>query len=228
MTDLLLVERRGAAALLTLNRPEKRNALSLDLRAAAARELESLAADEDLTCLVITGAGSAFCAGMDMSEFGGDREHKQRIVDLSLGLFQALGAFPKPLIAAINGPAIAGGFALALMCDMRLASETATMGFSEVARGIPPGYAAARAALPAAVAADLCLTGRLVDAREALELGVVSRVLPADELMSQALDLAAGITSVGAETRRRILIERETWQPLFDAEEQALRQALLG
>ena len=229
MTELLRVERHDAVAQLTLNRPEKRNALSLELREAIAGELSSLAADKTLTCLVLTGAGSAFCSGMDMTEFGGDREHKQKIVDLSIGLFRALGSFPKPVVAAINGPAIAGGFALALVCDMRLASETATMGFAETAHGIPPSYAAARAALPAAVAADLCLTGRLIDAHEARELGVVSRVYPAEDLVPQSLAVAAGIAPVGVETKRRILIERQAcWQPLFDAEEAALRQALLG
>ena len=118
---------------------------------------------------------------MDTSEFGGDRAHKERIVELSVGLFRALGAFPKPIVAAINGPAVAGGFALALLCDIRLASTDARMGFLENQAGIPPSYAAARAALPAALAAELCLTGRLLDADEARGLGVVSDVHAPDE-----------------------------------------------
>jgi len=231
--ELVTVERDGAIAVVTLNRPEKRNALSLDLREQLTGQLRALAADDELRCLVLTGAGSAFCAGMDTTEFGGDRAHKERIVELSVGLFRALGDFPTPVVAAINGPAVAGGFALALLCDMRLASTEASMGFLENRRGIPPSYAAARAALPTALATDLCLTGRLLDADEAARLGVVTATCAPDELMPRARELAGEIAaappSASIETKRRILIERHTsWRPLFDAEEQALREALLG
>ena len=231
--ELVTVERADAVAIVTLNRPEKRNALSLDLRARLTNELNALASDDDVRCLLLTGAGSAFCAGMDMTEFGGDRAHKERIVELSVSLFRALGDFAKPVVAAINGPAVAGGFALALLCDLRLASTEARMGFLENRRGIPPSYAAARAALPAAIAAELCLTGRLLEADEAQRVGVVTEVHPPAELMVRAIalaqEVAAAPTSASLETKRRILIERETcWRPLFDAEEQALREALLG
>ena len=132
---------------------------------------------------------------MDTSEFGGDREHKQRIVDLSVGLFRALGSFPKPIVAAINGPAVAGGFALALLCDIRVASNTAGMGFLENRAGIPPSYAAARAALPATTAAELCLTGRLLTAEQALGCGVVSEIHEPDALPARAKRLAAEIAA---------------------------------
>ena len=136
-------------------------------------------------------------------------------------------------MAAINGPAVAGGFALALLCDVRIASTEARMGFLENRRGIPPSYAAARAALPAALATELCLTGRLVAPEEAERLGIVSEVQATDELMPRATavagEIAAAPPSASVETKRRILIERQTcWQPLFEAEEQALREALLG
>ena len=231
--ELVTVERDAAVAVVTLNRPEKRNALSLDLRARLTEELKTLACHDDVRCLVLTGAGSAFCAGMDTTEFGGDRAHKERIVELSVGLFRVFGNFPKPVVGAINGPAVAGGFALALLCDLRLASAEARMAFLENRRGIPPSYAAARAALPAAVATELCLTGRLVEAEEAQRLGIVSEVHAASDLMPRVRDLAGEIAaappSASLETKRRILIERQTcWQPLFEAEEQALREALLG
>ena len=231
--ELVTVERDGAVATVTLNRPEKRNALSLELRAVLTGQLDALAADDDIRCVLLTGAGSAFCAGMDTTEFGGDRANKERIVELSVGLFRALGSFPKPVVGAINGPAVAGGFALALLCDLRVASSEARMGFLENRRGIPPSYAAARAALPAALAAELCLTGRLLEADEAQRLGVVAEMLPPDDLMPRATaiaqEIAAAAPSASIETKRRILIERETcWQPLFEAEEQALREALLG
>ena len=231
--DVVTTECASGVAVVTLNRPEKRNALSLELRARLTEELNTLARDDEVRCLLLTGAGSAFCAGMDTSEFGGDRAHKERIVELSVGLFRALGAFPKPVVAAINGPAVAGGFALALLCDMRLASTEARMGFIENKAGIPPSYAAARAALPAALATELCLTGRLLDADVAGSLGVVSEVHSPETLMprAQALaeEIAAAPPSASLETKRRILIERETcWRPLFEAEEQALVSALLG
>jgi enoyl-CoA hydratase/carnithine racemase len=231
--ELVTVERDGAVALVTLNRPEKRNALSLDLRARLTDELNALAAEDDTRCAILTGAGSAFCAGMDTTEFGGDREHKQRIVELSIGLFRALGSFPKPVVAAINGPAVAGGFALGLLCDLRLASTEARMGFLENRQGIPPSYAAARAALPAALAAELCLTGRVLDADAARRLGVVAEAHPPEKLMPRAREVAQEIASAppsaSIETKRRIVIERETtWRPLFEAEEQALIAALLG
>lgn len=232
-SPLVTVERDAAVALVTLNRPDKRNALSLDLRAELMEALTALADDGEIRCVVMTGAGSAFCAGMDTSEFGGDRAHKERIVALSVGLFRALGSFPKPVVAAINGPAVAGGFALALLCDVRLASTEARMGFLENRAGIPPSYAAARAALPAATAAELCLTGRLLDADEALALGVVGALHPPGELAASAAQLAGVIAaappSASLETKRRILIERETcWRALFAREEQALAEALLG
>ena len=230
---MVTAERASGVALVTLNRPEKRNALSLELRARLTEELNTVARDDEVRCLLLTGAGSAFCAGMDTSEFGGDRAHKERIVELSIGMFRALGSFPKPVVAAINGPAVAGGFAVALLCDLRLASTDARMGFTENKAGIPPSYAAARAALPAALATDLCLTGRLLDADVAASIGVVSEVHAPENLMPRARalaeEVAASPPSASVESKRRILIERETvWRPLFEAEEQALVSALLG
>jgi enoyl-CoA hydratase/carnithine racemase len=214
----------------TLNRPEKRNALSLELRALFAEALDDLASDDGVGCIVVTGAGSAFCSGMDTGEFGGDRAQRERIVELSIAFFRAIAQFPKPAIAAVNGPAIAGGFALALLCDVRLASEDARLGFAEPP-GIPPSYAAARSALPAALARDLCLTGRVAHAGEAAALGIVSEVLEPDALLPRAEELAARMAGSPASglTKSRILLERELLHaPLFAEEERMLRQALLG
>ena len=178
----------------------------------------------------MTGAGTAFCSGMDTSEFGGDRAQRERIVEFSVAFFRAIGQFPKPAVAAVNGPAIAGGFALALLCDVRLASEEARLGFAEPP-GIPPSYAAARAALPAALARDLCLTGRVTHAGEAAALGIVSEVLEADALLPRAAEITARMAGspASAITKSRILLERERlYAPLFEEEERMLRQALLG
>jgi enoyl-CoA hydratase/carnithine racemase len=149
--SLLSIERRGAVALVTLQRPEKRNALSIELRVELADAFGRLSEDEEIGCVALTGAGPAFCAGMDVTQFGGDREHKRRLVETSTIAFEAVGRCSRPVLAAVNGPAVAGGFALALLCDLRIASSRASFGFPELPRGIPPSYAAARAALPAAV-----------------------------------------------------------------------------
>jgi enoyl-CoA hydratase len=229
MADLL-IERRDRVAILTLDRPEKRNALSIDMRFELADALASLAADDSVGCLLVTGAGPAFCAGMDVTQFGGDFENRRRIVDSSIAAFGAMGRFPKPAVAAVNGPAVAGGFALALLCDIRVASPAARFGFGELPRGIPPSYAAARAALPAALARELCLTGRMLESGEAETLGVVSGVAEPEALMPRALEVAAAAAGpVGAVTKRRILLEREAlFGRLFDEEAWALRQALLS
>src|SRR5213596_398544 len=180
MAGLLSIERRDEVALVTLQRPEKRNALSIDLRVELADAFASLGGDDGVGCIVLTGAGSAFCAGMDVTQFGGDREHKRRLVETSTAAFEAVGSCPRPVIAAVNGPALAGGFALALLCDLRIAAASATFGFPELPRGIPPSYAAARAVLPATVAQELCLTGRVVKAEEAQKLGIVREVVDGD------------------------------------------------
>ena len=231
---LLRVDRPAdGVAVLTLDRPEKRNALSLDLRVELAEALDALAADEDVRCVVVTGAGTAFCAGMDVTQFGGDRAHKERIVQTSTRLFDRLARAPLPIVAAVNGPALAGGFALALLCDVRVASTTATFGFPEIGRYIPPSYAAAAAALPEALARRLSLTGEILDAERALALGVVSEVYEPDALGPAAVALAARIAAapghVTREVKRRVLLGGEqTWLALLADEGRILREALLG
>jgi len=233
MPGLLSLERQEDVAVVTLQRPEKRNALSIDLRIELADSLTALGDDPEVGAIVLTGAGPAFCSGMDTDEFGGDHEHRGRLVDSSVACFRALAECPRPVIAAVNGPAVAGGFALALLCDIRIAAEAATFGFPELPRGIPPSYAAARAALPPAVAAELALTGRMLDAFGALRLGVVSAVHPAEEALGKALRLAGEIPSAPRtptiETKRRILLDRRgEFAGLFEREERVLREALLG
>jgi len=229
---LLSIEPHGEVAVVTLQRPEKRNALSIDLRVELADAFARLAGDEGVACIVLTGAGKAFCSGMDTSQFGGDLEHRRRLVETSTGAFHAVGRCPKPVVAAVNGPALAGGFALALLCDVRIASERATFGYPELPIGIPPSYAAARAAVSPGVARDLCLTGRVLDAAEALRLGIVLEVSAPDDLKEVALAKGEAIARMPRaailETKRRILLDGErTWGALFDDEERVFRAALL-
>ncbi|MQA74799.1 MAG: enoyl-CoA hydratase/isomerase family protein [Solirubrobacterales bacterium] len=222
----------GEVALVTLRRPEKRNALSIELRGELAGAFEGLGDDDEIGCVVLTGAGSAFCSGMDTDQFGGDRANRERLIETSARAFAALRECRRPVVAAVNGPAIAGGFALALLCDLRLASSAATFGFPELPKGIPPSYAAARAVLPATVAQELCLTGCIVEAPEAQRLGIVREVV-ADDVVSRAVALAERVSGLPRrailETKRRTLLERRhLWGFLFEDEERVLRRALLG
>jgi enoyl-CoA hydratase/carnithine racemase len=233
MPSLLAISERGRVAVVTLQRPEKRNALSIDLRIELQDAFERLAGDGSVGCIMLTGAGTAFCAGMDTSQFGGDLDNRRRLVETSTGAFQAVGQCPKPVLAAVNGPALAGGFALALLCDIRIASETATFGYPELPIGIPPSYASARAALSPAVARELCLTGRVIDAAEALRIGVVTEVCPPGELRERTTEVAEKIASMPQsaqeETKRRILMDGErSWGELFAEEGRVFGEVLLG
>jgi enoyl-CoA hydratase/carnithine racemase len=232
VAGLLEIERRDGVALVTLNRPEKRNALSIEMRVELGEAFTALGADDEVGCVVLTGAGPAFCSGMDTTQFGGDAENKRRLVETSTLAFDAVGNCPRPVVAAVNGPAVAGGFALALLCDLRIAGPGARFGYPELPRGIPPSYAAARSALPAAVAQDLCLTGRPVDAAEALRLGIVREVSDGDPV-ARGVELAAEVAAMPRDavlaTKQRVLLERrETWGFLFDEERSAFARALLG
>ncbi len=217
---------------MTLQRPEKRNALSIDLRVELAGAFNHLSEAETVGCVVLTGAGTAFCAGMDTTQFGGDLENRRRLVETSTAAFEAVSDCARPVVAAVNGPALAGGFALSLLCDLRVAHSSATFGYPELPRGIPPSYAAARAVLPATVAQELCLTGRVLEAAEAQGLGVVREVTSGD-VVERALALATTIAALPRaailETKRRTRLERKhLWGFLFDDERDVFRRALLG
>jgi enoyl-CoA hydratase/carnithine racemase len=233
MAGLLSIERRKDVALVTLQRPEKRNALSIDLRVELSEAFGRMGEDEGVGCIVLTGAGPAFCSGMDVTQFGGDREHRRRLVETSTAAFEAVGSCPRPVVAAVNGPALAGGFALALLCDLRIAAEPATFGFPELPRGIAPSYASTRAAMGPGLAAEITLTGRVFDAAEAMRLGIVNEVVPEGEAVERSLQLAAGIAAAPRqatlETKRRILLDRRRdFGPLFEEEERLFRETLLS
>ena len=232
MAGLLSIERHDEVAVVTLRRPEKRNALSIELRLELAKAFGDLSVDDEAGCIVLTGAGTAFCSGMDTAQFGGDLEHRTRLVETSTVAFEAVGNCRRPIVAAVNGPAIAGGFALALLCDLRIASSSAIFGYPELPKGIPPSYAAARAVLPATVAQELCLTGRLVKAEEAQRLGIAREVVDGD-VVARGLELGQRIAGLPRkavlETKRRTLLERHhLWGFLFEDEERVFRRALLG
>jgi enoyl-CoA hydratase len=178
-------------AWLTLDRPDKRNALSTALRDEISDALDALAGDESVKCVVFTGAGEVFCAGFDLREFENpDAEFQGRLWDSSHRFHHTVLRFPLPTIAAVNGPALAGGFDLAVMCDVRIASSTARFAhpereFSQVV------YSPLHDLVGGAAARYLTMTGVVIDAAEALRLGVVSEVLEPAELRDRAAALAA-------------------------------------
>ncbi len=231
MGELVLVVKADGIATVTLNRPEKRNALSLELRRELASTFEGLGSDPDVAVVVVTGAGTAFCAGMDRTQFGGDDANRRELWETSAALFDTLSALPRPVIAAVNGPALGGGFALAAVCDVRFAAPGATFGHPEVRLGIPPSYAALLRALPDQVAREMAFTGRVVDAAEALALGIVRDV--ADDVLARAHELAKEMAQHGAkvlEQTKRLMIEAGggVAEKAWDAEMKLFRKALFG
>ena len=235
--DLSVQRRDDGVVVVTLDNPAKRNAMSDDMTASWARLMRELRGDREARVLLVTGAGRAFCSGGDTGWIGS--EPGASVDDLRSRMIRFYRAWLSvrdleiTTVAAVNGAALAGGFALALLCDLRLAAESASFGFPELPQGIPPSYAAARAALPAAVAAELTLTGRVLDAASAERLGAASSVHPDSELLPRALELASRIASSPptaiVASKRRILLDREgSFGRLFAEEERALREALLG
>jgi enoyl-CoA hydratase len=179
----LLVDRRAQSAILTLNRPERRNALSVSLRDAVSDALDELAEDDAVKAVVVTGAGDVFCAGFDLKEFdraAADDEFMRALWASSDRFHRRVLTFPLPMVAAVNGPAIAGGFDLAVMCDLRVATGTARFSHPERSFG-DVVYGPLRDLVGGAVARELTMGGREMDAQEALAAHLVGEVVaPAD------------------------------------------------
>lgn len=194
-------ERRDHVLVVTIDRPEARNALSLRMGRDLVDAWREYAADPELRVAVLTGTGDrAFCAGADLKEVGAwyasmTPEERRRHAETEPGLGGITRNLDpgKPIIAAINGACLAGGLELALACDIRIAVESAAFGLPEVRWGLIPGAGGTQRlprSIPESMAMEMLLTGRPIDADEALRVGLVSRVVPADELMDQALELA--------------------------------------
>lgn len=193
----ILREDHGRVALVTINRPEKRNALDGPTRCELLGVLDAIRRDDGIRVVVLTGAGDkAFVAGADISEFEGRSPMDQFRVMSGVTIFDAVDAFPKPVIAALNGFTLGGGCELAMACDIRLAADTAKLGQPEVNLGIIPGGGGTQR-LPRLVGAGtaykLLFTGELVGAAEALRIGLVDEVVPAADLRARAMALAESI-----------------------------------
>ncbi|MFE2884914.1 enoyl-CoA hydratase-related protein [Streptomyces sp. NPDC059272] len=212
MSDLVLTERVGAVLVATLNRPEARNALNPELIDDLSLVLREADTDPSVRAIVLTGAGTVFCAGMDLKAFakGG-------------GSFDGLVWFFRegiatPVVAALNGSALAGGFELALACDLVVAAEDAKLGIAEVKRGLfaAGGGTTLADRVPLAVALEMGLTGDLVTASEAKQFGLVNRAVPAAEVREAALTLAGRIAEngpLGVAMTKKLMRERRWAEP---------------
>ena len=198
MADELLRERRGHVEILTINRPDARNAVNAAVSVGLGTALDELADDADASVVVLTGSGDkAFSAGMDLKAFAAGEG------PAVLGAPGGFGGvtrrhFPKPLIAAVNGSALAGGFEIMLSCDLVVAAEHATFGIPEAKRGLIAGAGGLirmPKRLPIAIALELAMTGDTIDAARAFELGLVNRVVPSSVVIEEAVSLADRIAA---------------------------------
>jgi enoyl-CoA hydratase/carnithine racemase len=184
--------REGHIGIITFNRPEKRNAISIQMRKEILHCLHDWRETSTIGVLLFTGEGSSFSGGFDLNEFhnpGCFPELLKSSTEYHLDIWN----FPKPTIAAVNGPAMGGGFDLATLCDIRLCSESAVFGHPEIKFGALPFYTPLRWIIGEGRARELCLTGRKINAREAYQIGLVSRVLKDNELFAQAVQLGKTI-----------------------------------
>jgi enoyl-CoA hydratase len=203
--EVLTVNQQGRVAILTLNRPERRNALNTPLLRAIEGAIADAERSEDVDVIVMTGADPAFCGGVDLEELE-EKAHSPEMGDPLAGL-------SKPLIGAINGPTVTGGLELALMCDILVASERAVFADTHARLGLVPGWGQ-MARLPHAVgtrhAAEMLLTCQPVSADRAYEIGLVNHVVPHDELMPRALEIAAAIAAADGPAVREMLDQLRT------------------
>lgn len=195
--ETITVEKREKVAVITINRPDKLNALNKSVHAEGVAALDELRRDDSVRVVVITGAGEkSFIAGADISEFEGQTPVTQRNLFLEKTLFNSIDTFPKPVIAMINGFCLGGGCELALACDIRIASENARFGQPEINLGIIPGGGGTQRLtrlIGEGRAMELILSGDMIDAAKAHQYGLVNHVHPLAELEAKTLELAAKI-----------------------------------
>lgn len=201
-SDTLLFEVKDHVAVITLNRPAQRNAISREMSQNITEYLQRVRSDDDIRVAVITGAGGTFSAGADLKEraAGGGKRREDQLpataIEQDLAAKWTTMRIEKPLIAAVDGYCLAGGMELALICDIRVCSTAAQFGLPEIVRGFFPGGGGPQRlarSIPQSIAMELILTGDRIDAETALRSGIVSRVVPPAELMATAMQLASRI-----------------------------------
>ncbi|KQZ12794.1 enoyl-CoA hydratase [Mesorhizobium sp. Root554] len=195
--ETIIAETRGKVGLITLNRPKALNALNSQIQAEIVRAVQSFEADAAIGAMVITGSEKAFAAGADIKEMQAKGYVDVYLEDFFVG-WEELTRARKPIIAAVAGYALGGGCELAMMCDFIIAADTAKFGQPEITLGVMPGMGGSQRLtrfVGKSKAMDMCLTGRMMDAAEAERSGLVSRIVPAAELLDEALKAAARIAA---------------------------------
>lgn len=214
MSDSILTERRGSVFVITINRPERRNAFDFATAGAMSRAVDEFEEDPALRVAVITGAGGTFCAGMDLKAFAkGDVPFVER-----RGVFGMINEPPtKPVIAAVEGHVLAGGFELMLSCDLVVSTTSATFGIPEVRRGLiaaSGGLVELAKRIPLAIAMELALSGEAINASRAYELGLVNRLVEEGGVLDEAVATAERIADnapLAVKASKQILIEARDW-----------------
>ena len=206
----ILVERRGAVGLITLNRPKALNALNSALVAEVAKALDAFEDDDDIGAIVITGSEKAFAAGADIKEMQPKSYMDVYLEDFITQGWERVTRCRKPVIAAVAGYALGGGCEMAMMCDFILAADTAKFGQPEINLGTIPGAGGTQRLtrfVGKSKAMEMCLTGRMMDAQEAERSGLVSRIVPAADLIDEAVKTAQAIA---AKSRPAVMIAKES------------------
>jgi enoyl-CoA hydratase len=229
--ETILVERRGAVTVVTLNRPQALNALNSQVQAELVEAFAAYDADETQLCLLLTGSEKAFAAGADIKEMSDKSAAEMRADGGMFSGYAKITATKKPWFAAVSGYALGGGCELAMMADFILAADTAKFGQPEITLGISPGMGGTQRlarAVGKPLAMEMCLTGRMLDAAEALSAGMVARVIPAAELMDEAVKTAEKIASMPPLAAKAVKAQVDATQELSLAEGIALEADLFA
>ncbi len=206
---MLLQEINERVATITLNRPDKHNALSKMLRDNLVNCLKDIEKNNDIDVAIITGAGPSFCAGFDLTEF--QSADADKIFSHAIEYHRKVYTFSKPLIGAVNGRALAGGMDLAAMCDLRIVSSNAIFGQPQVKMGIDVAFDLIKSVLPEACARDICLTGKLMSAEESISCGFANEITDSKNLMNRCNEIAKTISESGNSKKKKA--EFKKYQP---------------
>ena len=212
----ILTETRGAVGLITLNRPQALNALCMALTEELSAALDAFEADDAIGCMVITGSQKAFAAGADIKEMESKTFAEVYNEDFITATYERVRWCRKPVIAAVAGYALGGGCELAMMCDFIIAADNAKFGQPEITLGVIPGIGGSQRLtrfIGKSKAMDMCLTGRMMDAEEAERAGLVSRIVPAEELMDETLKAAE---TIAAMSRPAVMMAKEAVNRAFE------------
>lgn len=198
-SDITIKERADGIGIIIMNRPERRNSISIRMRHEISACLNKWKQSTEIGVVIFTGAGSAFSSGFDLSEFK-QKDMFGELLNSSSQYHRDVWYFPKPTIAAINGLAMGGGFDLATFCDIRICSKSASFGHPEIKFGAPPIFTPLKWIVGEGIARDLCITGRKIDAQTALRIGLVSEIGETDNLLQRSIEIGNEILQAPSNT----------------------------